>query len=133
MVGSLRWVLVYVKDVHKMREFYENVMQLPVKRVKPEIVAFDTGACTLELMGKLDNGPDQMDDAKGWDRNKVLVSFHVDDIKAEVAAIEERGGKCISGIRPTVGAPGEPQAGWVAQFMDPEGNIIEICQEPLDN
>jgi len=132
MIGPLSWILVYVKDVNKMRDYYEKVLQLPLKSVRPQIVAFRTGHCTLELMGKLDNGPTVMDDKQGWDRNKVLISFHVEDIKAEVAAIESRGGKCISGIRPTVGAPGEPPKGSIAQFMDPEGNIIEICQEPLE-
>ncbi len=133
MIGELRWVLVYVKDVDKVRDFYENVLQLPLKSVRPQIVVFNTGRCVLELMGKLDNGPAVMDDARGWDRNKVLISFHVEDIKAEVRAIESRGGKCISGIRPTVGAaPGQPPMGAIAQFMDPEGNIIELCEEPLD-
>jgi len=77
---------------------------------------------------KLNNGPDAMDDTRGWQRNKVLPSFRVEDIRAEVAAIESRGGPCISGIKPTMGAPGEPPKGWIAQFMDPEGNIIEICE-----
>ena len=132
MIGPLSWVLIYVADVDRMRVYYEKVLQLPLKSVRPQIVAFRTGKCTLELMGKLDNGPAKMDDARGWNRNKVLISFHVEDIKAEVAAIESRGGKCISGIRPTVGGPGEKPKGWVAQFEDPEGNIIEICQEPLE-
>jgi predicted enzyme related to lactoylglutathione lyase len=132
MIGPLSWVLIYVADVEKMKDYYEKVLQLPLKSYRPKIAAFKTGSCTLELMGKLDNGPAKMDEAKGWDRNKVLVSFHVDDIVAEVAAIESRGGKCISGIRPTVGAPGEAPKGRIAQFMDPEGNIIEICQEPLE-
>ena len=132
MIGPLSWVLIYVKDIDLMRPFYEDVLQLPLKSVRPQIVVFKTGHCTLELMGKLDNGPDEMDDARGWRRNKVLISFHVEDIKAEVAAIESRGGTCISGIKPTVGAPGEPQKGWIAQFIDPEGNIIELCEEPLD-
>lgn len=134
MIGSLSWVLVYVSDVDKTRHFYEKVLELPLKSVRPQIIAFRTGACTLELMAKLDNGPSpsEMDDARGWRRNKVLISFHVDDIEAEVAAIERRGGECISGIRPTVGGPGEAPKGRIAQFMDPEGNIVELCQEPLD-
>jgi len=130
-IGPLSWVLVYCADINKMHDFYANVLKLEVKKVRPQIVNFRTGGCTLELMAKLDNGPPALDDKRGWDRNKVLISFHVTDLKAEVAALESRGAKCLSGIRPTVGAPGEPQAGWLAQFMDPEGNIIELCQEAL--
>ena len=55
-----------------------------------------------------------------------------EEATAKVAAIESRGGRCISGIRPTVSDPGVPPRGRLAQFMDPEGNIIEICQVPLD-
>jgi predicted enzyme related to lactoylglutathione lyase len=132
MLGPLSWALIYTADVPKMRHYYENVLKLPLKRASEKVVAFKTGHCTLELMGRMDNGPDVMDSAQGWRRNKVLISFHVEDIKAEVAALESRGSKCISGIRPTVSPPGQPPKGWIAQFMDPEGNIIELCQEPLD-
>ncbi|MEJ0071457.1 MAG: VOC family protein [Pseudomonadota bacterium] len=88
MLGPLSWVLVYTADIPKMRAYYETVLGLPVKRGSEKIVAFSTGACTLELMGRMDNGPNVMDDSRGWKRNKVLISFHVADIKAEVAALE---------------------------------------------
>jgi predicted enzyme related to lactoylglutathione lyase len=132
MLGPLSWVLIYTADVPKMRHFYENVLKLPIKRASEQVVVFRTGHCTLELMGRMDNGPDVMDAAQGWRRNKVLVSFHVADIKTEVAELEARGTPCISGIRPTVSPPGLPPKGWIAQFMDPEGNIIELCEEPLE-
>lgn len=134
MLGPLSWVLIYVTDVAKTRHFYETVLGLPVKRSSHLKTIFETGNCTLELMSQLDNGPQaaQMDDKRGWDRNKTLISFFVDDIEAEVAALESRGAHCISGIRPTVSDPGVPPRGRLAQFMDPEGNIIEICQVPLD-
>ncbi len=132
MLGPLSWVLVYTDNVPAMREYYENVLKLPIKRASEKIVAFRTGACTLELMGRMDNGPERMDAARGWQRNKVLISFHVTDIKAEVAALEARGSKCITGVKATVSPPGQPPKGWIAQFMDPDGNIIELCEEPLD-
>jgi predicted enzyme related to lactoylglutathione lyase len=132
MLGPLSWVLVYTADIPRMRAFYEQVLGLKIKRASEKIVAFDTGACTLELMGRMDNGPDRMDESRGWRRNKVLVSFHVADIKAEVAAIEARGAPCLTGIRPTVSPAGQPPKGWIAQFEDPDGNLIELCEEPLE-
>jgi lactoylglutathione lyase len=136
MLGPLSWVLVYTADIPRMRAYYETVLGLPIKRASEKIVAFRTGACTLELMGRMDNGPGEkdgaMDDARGWKRNKVLISFHVADIKAEVATLESRGAKCLSGIRATVSPAGQPPKGWIAQFEDPDGNLIELCEEPLD-
>ena len=134
MLGPLSWVLIYVADVPTMRDFYERVLGLPIKRATEQVVVFRTGACTLELMGNLDNGPEVMDQARGWARNKVLVSFHVADIKAEVARLEALGAPCISGICPTVSSiPGRPPRGWIAQFIDPEGNIIELGEMALEN
>lgn len=132
MFGPLRWVLLYVSDLKGMGEFYERVFGLRPKLNVADFIAFDTGACTFELMGNMANGPKQMDDAKGWDRNKVLVSFRVTDINNVVKEIESRGVKSVSGVRAIVVPEGDKTVGWIAQFMDPEGNLMEICEEPDD-
>ncbi|MDO9435532.1 VOC family protein [Hydrogenophaga sp.] len=134
MIGPLSWVLIYVADIPKMRQFYEEVLGLPIRRATDKVVVFRTGHCTLELMGNLANGPEQMDDAQGWARNKVLVSFHVEDIHAETARMEAAGYPCLTGIKATVSSiPGAPPRGFIAQFMDPEGNLIEFGQMPLEH
>ncbi len=115
-----------------MGEFYERVFDLKPKMSVDDFIAFDTGACTFELMGNHKNGPEKMDDSRGWDRNKVLISFYVSDIKAEVAALESRGLKSVSGISAIVVPDGDKTVGWIAQFMDPEGNLVELCEEPED-
>jgi predicted enzyme related to lactoylglutathione lyase len=132
MFGPLRWVLIYVSDLKLMGDFYEKFFDLKPKMSTDKFIAYDTGAVTLELMAGLDNGPDKMDDSRGWDRNKILISFIVDDIQSVVAKLAERGLPSEIGIRPTVAPTGEEPVGWLAQFMDPEGNLIEICQEPPD-
>jgi catechol 2,3-dioxygenase-like lactoylglutathione lyase family enzyme len=53
MIGPLSWVLIYVSDIDKTRHFYEKILDLPLKSVRPQIIVFRTGACTLELMAKL--------------------------------------------------------------------------------
>lgn len=130
-IDTMGWVLVYTDNVAEMRRFYEDVVGLPLQKASEKIVAFKAGGCILELMGRMENGPDKMDDSRGWDRNKVLMSFHAADLEAEVAALESRGAKCLKGIHPTVSPPGVPPRGRVAQFMDPDGNIFELCDVPL--
>ena len=132
MLGPLRWVLLYVSDLEKMSAFYKEKFDLETSQETDRYVIFKTGDCIFELMGKFDNGPEALDDSKGWDRNKILMSFQVDDIRDVVAKLEARGLKTEGGIRPTVAPEGEAPIGWLAQFMDPEGNLIEICQEPLE-
>jgi predicted enzyme related to lactoylglutathione lyase len=131
MIGPLSWVLLYTADVARLRAFYENVMGLRVKKASELIVAFDTGACVFEIMGRMDNGPASIDDVRGWQRNKFLPTFHVEDIHAEVARLEALGAVCITGVRPTVSPPGMAPRGWIAQFLDPDGNIVELGQMPL--
>jgi len=132
MLGPLRWVLLYVSDLVGMGEFYQRVFDLKPKMSNADFIAFDTGACTFELMGNMANGPSKMDDATGWTRTKVLVSFFVSDIKTTVKELETRGVPTVSGIKPIVTPSGDKTVGWIAQFMDPEGNLIEICEEPED-
>jgi predicted enzyme related to lactoylglutathione lyase len=131
MLGPLSWVLIYTDRVAAMRAFYRDVLEIPVTRDGDDIVVFGTGACTLELMGRLENGPDALDDTTGWQRNKILISFRVADITAAMARIEARGVRSLIGIRPTVSPPGKPPRGLLAQVMDPDGNIIEFCQMDL--
>lgn len=131
MLGPLSWVLIYTADLPGMRRFYEGVLGLEVTRDDGAVVVLRSGACTLELMGRLDNGPETLPEARGWARNVTLISFHVEDMAAEVARIEAAGAPSLGGIRPTVAPPGVTPRGRLAQFMDPDGNIIELCDVPL--
>ena len=132
LLGPLRWVLLYVADLEMMADWYQKTFDLKPKMKADTFVAFDTGGCTFELMGSHDNGPEEMNDVRGWDRNKVLISFIVENIEDVVTKVEARGCKSVSGIKPTVAPTGEQPIGYIAQFMDPEGNLVEICQEPAD-
>ena len=88
------------------------------------MAAFDTGPCSLELMAR----PELDNPRTGWERNVVLISFHVDDIEATAAELRGRGVEMASEIRYVVGVE-NPQ--WrLAQFRDPEGNLFEIVDEP---
>lgn len=131
MLGPLAWVLIYTADLAGMRHFYGQLLGLREKKANEAVVAYDAGGCILELMGRLDNGPEALDDSRGWARNKVLISFHVDDIEAEVARLQALGVPFVTGIRPTVSPPGQPPRGRIAQFMDPDGNLLELGQMPL--
>jgi len=124
MIGALAWVLLYVKDLERMAAFYRDQVGLTVAFDAPGVVAFDTGPCSLELMER----PELDNPRTDWERNVVLISFHVDDIEAAAAQLRERGVEPASEIRYVVGVE-NPQ--WrLAQFRDPEGNLFEIVDEP---
>jgi predicted enzyme related to lactoylglutathione lyase len=125
MIEALGWVLLYVKDIERMKAFYRDQVGLEIAYEGPGVVAFDTGPCMFELMerAELDNP------RTGWDRNVVLISFRVADIEGAVETLRERGAEQASEIKYVVGVE-NPQ--WrLAQFRDPEGNLFEVIDEPL--
>jgi predicted enzyme related to lactoylglutathione lyase len=84
----------------------------------------------LVLIGRHDNGPQENPPRTGWDRNQLLFTFKVDDMDETLAELGKRG------LEPDHVAPvvidGNPTPRWrVAQFTDPEGNVIELCDEPV--
>jgi predicted enzyme related to lactoylglutathione lyase len=131
LLGPLSWNLVFVDDLTSSRAFYEDVLGLRVRDSSSSFVSFHTGGCTLELMARMDNGPVAPNTARGWEKGRVLMSFKVENMVGVVAEIQRRGGKLVHGPAATVPADGEEPAGLVAQFEDPEGNLVEICDEIL--
>lgn len=131
LLGPMAWVLVYVDDLPAMRAFYEDGLGLEARDGNDRFVNFYTGGCTLELMRRADNGPDQPSEQRGWERNRMHVSFKVEDIESVVTALEGRGISPRHGIAATVVPAGMVSTGRLAQFEDPEGNYVEICDERL--
>ncbi|QLQ09220.1 MAG: VOC family protein [Nocardioidaceae bacterium] len=129
-IGAISWNILWTYDLPTTAAWYENVLGLKVRIRKESVVSFDTGHTVLNLMARHDNGPEANPGTTGWDRNQVLFVFHVEDMEAALAELAERGAEPWH-IAPIV-IEGQPKPRWrVAQFMDPEGNVIELCDEPV--
>lgn len=131
LLGPLSWVLIYVDNLDVMRDFYEGGLGLTPREANDDFANYYTGGCTLELMARPLNGPTQSSSARGWDRNRMHISFKVERIEQVVAALAERGIVPRHGIAETVPPPGRVEVGRLAQFEDPEGNFVEICDEAV--
>lgn len=128
-IGPLSWVLIYVHDLARVRPFYEEELGLEVRDANQQFVNYRTGKCTLELMTRTDNAPFAGEGYPPAGPGRVLVSFKVDDTAKLVASLAERGLHPRHGIRSTVSADNLAPAGRLAQYEDPEGNVIEFCDE----
>lgn len=131
LLGPLAWNLIFVEDLPKMRHFYEEVLGLELGDAHDEFANYRTGACTLELMARLDNAPKIDGELPERSPARVILSFKVDDLEAVVEELRRRGAEPVHPISPTVSPAGEAPMGRLAQFADPEGNIIELCDEAL--
>ncbi|MBW4597033.1 MAG: VOC family protein [Brasilonema angustatum HA4187-MV1] len=122
VIQGLTKALVYVTDIDKQIDFYQNKLGLTIKcrqsiegRIDKQWVEFITGECTLVLHGN-------MHKQIGTDK-PTLLAFHVDDIDVAYKELTERGVK-LSAIR-------SPSPGLkIAEGVDPEGNPFSIdCQK----
>jgi predicted enzyme related to lactoylglutathione lyase len=131
LIGPLSWILIYVDDLAKVRPFYEDVLGLELGDAHDEFANYKTGNCTLELMARTDNAPKVDGELRPQGPARVLVSFKIDSMETVVATLRERGVEPFHGPSATVSPEGQEPLGRVVQYADPEGNIIEFCDEAL--
>ncbi len=129
-LGSISWNLVWAHDIEPMTAWYRDGLGLRLMTSTEQSAVFDTGPCILVLIGRHDNGPGANPPVTGWERNQVLFTFSVTDMDATLAELAGRGVTPVH-VAPVV-IDGNDAPKWrVAQLMDPEGNIVELCDEPV--
>jgi catechol 2,3-dioxygenase-like lactoylglutathione lyase family enzyme len=112
-----------VKDLARGRDFYENKLGLPAEGLQPDgKFLLRCGGALLALFPK----------PEGTKAEHTAVSFLVDDIVAEIRALEARGVQFhdydLPGLKTIehVCVLGAEKAAW---FSDPEGNILCLHEE----
>ena len=113
--GSMSYLFIMVWDFATMAGFYRDVLGL-------EVVAFEEGRFAFF---QTDLGGPQLALYPGRSRNAAAANhwffaFNVPDIESTVATLLERGVR----VGPIESVP----FGRAAQFLDPEGNAIEMHQ-----
>jgi len=110
--ASFDEVFLWVRDFKKMREFYHEVLGLPVLYENPHFVNLGAGRGSVALHAE--RGPHTAGD--NW-----FMEFQVGDLDAIVAELARRG--------VSVAPPRDEDFGRVTSFRDPEGNEIGL-EEP---
>jgi len=121
-------VMLPITDAARAREFYSQRLGLPYDGVDEEGSPMFrlAGGCELVLLQRPEQRPSE----------GTAMSFEVEDIEAEVAALEERGVVFEDYDLPdlkTVGHICEMGTGKAAWFADPDGNILCIHQGLADS
>jgi predicted enzyme related to lactoylglutathione lyase len=118
MIESLAGVIMWTDNLEAMAAFYRDVLRLPVHSVRPHFVAFQLGAARLSVgLHSQVHGP-----AK--EPVRVAVNLNVPDIHTTHRDLTARG---ITFLRPP---EQEHWGGWVASFRDPDGNLLQLLQQP---
>ena len=118
MIESLGGVIMWTAQIERMAAFYRDVLRLPVHSVRPHFVAFQLGEARLSV--------GTHDEVRGptAESVRVTVNLNVDDIHATYHDLRARG---VVFVRPP---EREHWGGWVASFRDPDGNLLQLLQQP---
>ena len=116
MITGVVGVTFWTDDLDRMFSFYNGVLQLPLHSRHPDFIAFELGEVRFNI-GLHDrvSGPSK-------DQFRFMPHLGVDDIHAVAARLTEAGVEFIR--QPEQ----ESWGGWVATFLDPDGNVLQLLQ-----
>lgn len=117
MVNPVRWFEIAVQDMDRAAAFYKQVFETeftPLEMGEDMLMMFpggDAAGSGGALVKSKDNTPCT---------DGTIVYFTSKDVAVEAARIEDAGGKLIV-PKTSIG-----EFGWIAQFIDTEGNRVGI-------
>ena len=119
MIDGVVGVIIWTEDLDRLFAFYRDTLQLTPHSIRPHFIAFRWGDMRLSL-GKHArvSGPSR-------DPYRIMINLGVDDIHRVYAAL------CAKGVAFLKPPTQEEWGGWVATFFDPDGNILQLLQQPL--
>ncbi len=113
--------IILTSRMAEARQFYQDVLQLPLRTISDGALVFDVSGSDLRVSPVPSTTPS----------THTVIGFTVEDLDATISALEMRG---ISFERferlshNEHGAVVTPDGGRVAWFRDPDGNILSIVQ-----
>ena len=118
MIGYMNGVIIWTANLPRLREFYCGTLGLRPHSDRDNFVSFKWGGLRFSIGSH--------DGVHGGARDpfRVMVNFDVDDIHTLHATLTA---KDVEFIRPP---EKEHWGGWVASFKDPDGNIIQVLEQP---
>ena len=120
MVQGVVGVVIWTDDLERLVSFYRDTLGFEPHSVRPDFVAFKWGDIRLSI-GK-------HSEIKGSARDpyRIMVNLRVADIHEVHSSLTAKG---VSFLR----APErEHWGGWVCTFTDPDGNVLQLLQQPAD-
>jgi predicted enzyme related to lactoylglutathione lyase len=109
-------VIIWTDNLAPMVRFYRDVLELPVHSIHPDFAVFEVGGIRLSVgLHSQIHGPAR-------DRLRLMVNLGVEDIHAAFRTLAGRG---VEFSRPP---EREHWGGWIATFVDPDGNLLQLLQ-----
>ena len=118
MIEGVVGVVVWTDNLDRMVAFYTQTLGLTPHSVRPDFVAFKLGDMRLSI------GKHSQIEGRTTEPYRIMVNLGVDDIHEVYEALAARG---VTFLRQP---EREHWGGWVSTFSDPDGNVLQLLQQP---
>ena len=118
MIQGVAGITIWTDDLDRLAGFYRDTLELPTHSVRPNFVTFEAGAVRLNV------GLHSQVKGQTSEPLRVMVNLGVEDIHRVYETLVGRG---VAFIRPP---EKEHWGGWVSTFSDPDGNVLQLLQQP---
>ena len=118
MIEGIAGILIWTDNVERLSSFYRDKLRLQPYSIKNEFVAFKWGDMRLSL------GKHQHVKGESRDSYRIMINLSTTDI---MHTYEELRCRDVEFIRPP---EQEHWGGWVSTFRDPDGNILQLLEQP---
>ncbi len=117
-LGAVGQIAITVKSLESGRDFYRDILGLPLLFEVPNMAFFDAGDVRL-MMAEADR-PE-------LDHPASIIYYRVNDIEATVSALKSKGVKFEHGAR--LVHPAEDHNLWLAFLRDMDENLVALMEE----
>ena len=118
IVDGVAGVIVWTGNLDRLVGFYRDTLELTPHSVRPDFVAFRWGDMRFSV------GAHSAVEGDSREPYRVMVNLATSDIHAAFDRLTAKG------VRFTRPPEQEHWGGWVATFRDPDGNTLQLLQQP---
>lgn len=119
MIKGIAGVIIWTANTERLATFYRDVLDMEPVSQRDGFMAFQFGDLRLTIT----DHSEVKGEAK--DPLRIMVNLAVDDIHSAYQRLREKG---VEFLR-------EPEkehwGGYVATFKDPDGNVLQLLQQPF--
>ena len=118
MIEGVVGVVIWTDDLDRLLSFYRDTLGLTPHSVRPNFVAFKWGDMRFSIGHHSDvNG-------RTAEPDRVMINLGVRDIQGAYESLK------ATGVEFTRPPELEHWGGWVSTFSDPDGNTLQLLQQP---
>ena len=118
MIDGVAGVIIWTERMAAMAAFYRDTLGLPVHSERPHFVAFEWGEMRFSI------GEHSEVRGKSAEPQRIMVNLATSDIHTLHARLT------VAGVRFIRLPEREHWGGWVATFEDPDGNMLQLLEQP---